>query len=65
MITLKLASYSQEEVKILANLLEQLQPNLQSAYCASNLDCKCCPVRHICIDLAQATIYAEEYQPTR
>lgn len=64
MITLKLATYSQREAKELARLLEAMQPELHKN-CLPNRDCTNCPIRHLCIDIAQATMYAEEYETTR
>lgn len=64
MITLKLASYSKQEVKKLTQFLEQLQPELHKE-CLPNRPCKDCPLRHLCIDIAQATMYAGEYEPVR
>lgn len=65
MITLKLSNYSKQEVETLAEKLKTLQAPLQSEYCEHNADCLKCPVRHLCFDLAQATMYAEEYNPVR
>ena len=64
MITLKLNNYTKEEVKELAHLLESLQPQLHT-HCPPLRECRVCPVRHICMDVAQATMYAEEYTPNR
>lgn len=64
MITLKLNSYSQKEVNKLAELLNTLQPHLHQS-CTSHDDCKNCDIRHLCLDIAQATMYAEEYESTR
>ena len=64
MITLKLNSYSQKEVDKLAELLNTLQLPLHNS-CASHDSCKNCEIRHLCLDIAQATMYAEEYQATR
>ena len=61
MITLKLSAYSEKEVKKLATLLDQLQPILHEN-CIKHTDCKTCEYRHLCIDITQATIYAEEYR---
>ena len=61
MITLKLASYTQTEVDKLASLLDTLQKELHPN-CKHHMDCKDCNFRHLCIDLAQATMYAEEYK---
>lgn len=64
MITLKLASYSQTEVNKLTELLNTLQAPLHES-CKKFSDCKHCEVRHLCLDIAQATMYAEEYETTR
>ena len=64
MITLKLATYSQKEADELARLLESMQPELHKN-CLPNRDCPQCPIRHLCMDIAQATMYAEEYEATR
>ena len=64
MITLKLASYTQDEVNKLAELLDSLQPRLQ-VNCTKHQDCKNCPTRHLCLDIAQATMYADEYKAER
>lgn len=64
MITLKLATYSQKEVDELARLLESTQPELHKQ-CLPNRECSACPIRHLCMDIAQATMYAEEYESTR
>lgn len=64
MITLKLATYSQNEANELARLLAQLQLQL-CEHCRTNSDCSVCPYRHLCLDLSQATMYAEEYEATR
>lgn len=63
MITLKLASYSKKEVDKLASILESIQPELHKE-CLPNRECKDCPIRHLCMDIAQATMYAEEYEPS-
>ena len=64
MITLKLASYSKTEVDELARLLSAMQPALQT-HCDPQVECRDCAYRHLCIDISQATMYAEEYEPTR
>lgn len=64
MITLKLATYTRKEVELLATLLEEMQPKLHE-FCLPNRECKDCPIRHLCMDTAQATLYAEEYEATR
>lgn len=64
MITLKLNPYSQKEVTKLAELLDSLQSELHKN-CVKNDYCKTCDYRHLCIDLTQATMYAEEYQSVR
>ena len=64
MITLKLSPYSQEEVDKLAELLESMQPELQT-YCEKYTLCDECPIRHLCADVSRATFYAEEYQSVR
>ena len=64
MITLKLASYSKIEVDELARLLSAMQPALQT-HCDPQIECHDCPYRHLCMDVAQATMYAEEYEATR
>ena len=64
MITLKLTAYSQQESNLLAEVLESTQKQLHT-YCALNNDCKTCPIRHLCLDIAQATLYAEEYKAVR
>lgn len=64
MITLKLASYSQTEVKELVMLLSKMQEQLHT-HCDPNVDCKVCPYRHLCMDINLATIYAEVYEETR
>ena len=61
MITLKLASYTKDEVNMLAELLDGLQKQLHPN-CKTHLTCRNCPTRHLCIDLAQATMYAEDYK---
>lgn len=64
MITLKLATYSQTEVDELARLLQLLQPKLHT-HCEPSRPCRDCPYRHICMDINQATMYAEEYEANR
>lgn len=61
MITLKLATYSQAEVDELAMLLSEMQPHLHT-HCNSNVECRDCQYRHLCMDINQATMYAEEYK---
>lgn len=64
MITLKLATYSQTEVNELAMLLQKMQPHLHT-HCNPGIECKDCTYRHLCMDINQATMYAEEYEATR
>ena len=64
MITLKLATYSKKEATKLAELLETLQKELHHN-CTVHPNCKGCDIRHLCMDIAQATMYAEEYEPVR
>ena len=64
MITLKLATYSKIEVDELTKLLSTMQPHLHK-HCLPNRYCKQCPVRHLCMDINQATMYAEEYEAIR
>ena len=64
MITLKLATYSQEEANKLAELLVSMQPTLHE-YCVEYRTCNECPIRHLCVDVSQATLYAEEYEAVR
>lgn len=60
MITLKLASYSPEEKEILTKLIGQTQQRLMEYYCPKNIPCKQCPVRHICDDLHNASVYSNK-----
>lgn len=64
MITLKLSAYSQTEVDKLANILRKTQQQL-AENCKPSQACSDCPVRHLCIDISQATMYAEEYEAER
>lgn len=66
MITLKLSAYSEKEAKALATLLSSNIYHVQhdlSIHC--NKDCYDCEYRHLCIDLAQAGMYAKDYVPKR
>ena len=64
MITLKLTNYSKTEVDELARLLQAMQPKLHT-HCEPNIECRDCHYRHICMDINQATMYAEEYESKR
>ena len=60
MITLKLTNYSQKEVDLLTEVLYSIQPKLHK-HCCPPRPCRECPIRHICMDITQAALYAEEY----
>lgn len=62
MITLRLTNYTAQEVDKLAKMLSDMQKSLVPL-CQHNPDCKRCPFRHLCVDLTQAGLYAEEYTP--
>ena len=64
MITLKLATYSQAEANELARLLQEMQPQLHT-HCNPAVECRDCTYRHLCMDINQATLYAEEYEAVR
>lgn len=66
MITLKLSVYTEKEAKTLATLLYDNLYHIQhylSNHCSKN--CSNCDYRHLCIDLAQAEMYAKDYVPKR
>lgn len=58
MITLKIKPYNKLESCVLHNALVQELEELQKQYCIKA--CVACPVRHLCIDLQSATLYAED-----
>lgn len=62
MITLKLSVYNQKEVEALAKLLSSARKTTMIRICLSRADnCQGCDYRHLCIDLAQAEMYAKDY----
>lgn len=58
MVTLKIKPYSSFEVEILQKMLADNIINLQSAYCHNV--CERCEVRHVCIDLQSAELFARD-----
>lgn len=66
MITLKLAVYTEKECKALATLLFNNRRAVQHDWSVKcNNDCTNCDYRHLCIDLAQAEMYAKDYNPKK
>lgn len=57
MITLKLKTYTDEEVKKLAELLEYARRDL-IPICATNSSCDHCQFNHLCYDLCNSLTYA-------
>lgn len=58
MITLKLGSYSQNEIDTLALLLGKMQSHLH-VYCKHHENCLTCPVMNVCLDLNKAQSFCE------
>lgn len=58
MVTLKIKPYSRFEVEILQKMLADNIIHLQSTYCHNV--CECCEVRHVCIDLQSAELFARD-----
>lgn len=56
MITIKSASYTQDEIKLLAQLFAEMETTLLTEYCKDSR-CTICPYRHIC----EAVHSAKEY----
>ena len=59
MITLRLNPYTNDEVKKLTEILENVQHTLHAS-CTSNDDCSTCPIRHLCYDMCKALSFAED-----
>lgn len=60
MITLKLASYSEEERDALQQLFESASEKLEERWCGRT-GCKLCQYRHLCRDLRATADFAAEY----
>ena len=56
MITIKSASYTQDEIKLLGHLFCKMETTLLTEYC-KDYHCTTCPYRHIC----EAIYSANEY----
>ena len=63
MITLKLRSYSKSEIAFLDNMLTRLIGEIMKGPCHGN--CKDCNIRHLCIDLQSAQLYADDTYASR
>lgn len=64
MIRLLLASYSSEERSKLAKLLAEVQADIEKERGCERFGkqyCYDCPNRHICTDLLNASVFAEDY----
>lgn len=60
MITLKLATYSEEERAALQQLFESASEKLEESWCGRT-GCKLCQYRHLCRDLRTTADFAAEY----
>ena len=58
MITLKIKPYNEKEAHMLKRVLSQSIVFVKDLYCYRA--CEDCPVRHLCIDLQSAELYAED-----
>lgn len=58
MITLKLRAYSATEIDTLDDMLTRLIGEIMEGPCHNN--CKDCNLRHLCIDLQSAQLYASD-----
>lgn len=58
MITLKLRSYSKKEIGYLDNMFRRLIVEIMEGPCHDN--CEDCDLRHLCIDLQSAQLYAND-----
>lgn len=59
MITLRLTAYTNEEVKKLTEMLENVVTAM-SPTCTAHVDCTTCPIRHLCYDMCNALSFAED-----
>lgn len=65
MITLKLASYTNEECERLERILRTVVHDLAKDCRCHTTDCATCDLRHLCGSFARALNYAENYNATR
>lgn len=58
MITLKLGAYSATEIDTIDDMLMRFINEVKSTNCRGN--CHTCDLRHLCIDLQSAQLYASD-----
>ena len=58
MITLKIKCYTKEEVRLLQKMLRFNIVTVQRTHCHTT--CERCDIRHLCVDLQSAELFAED-----
>lgn len=58
MITLKLRSYSTDEIALIDDMLADLIHEIKKDFCPC--DCKVCKFHHLCLDLHHAQVYTSK-----